>query len=84
MKCLNLQVRIKKMVNKYPVDYHPSPSELASRTHTLIFPCTPRVLLFSPEYFEFFLKPVYCTMVAKNVKIHGVKITRKYICESKI
>ena len=32
---------------------------------------------------EFFLKPVYPTMVAKEFQIDGVKITGKYMCESK-
>ena len=31
----------------------------------------------------FFLKPVYPTVIAKKFQIHGVKITGKYICESK-
>ena len=48
-ECLNSQVRINKMVNKYTVDYHPSPSELTSRMHSLIFLCTPKRFLF-PEY----------------------------------
>ena len=33
---------------------------------------------------EFFLKPVYPTMLPEKFQIHGVKITGKYICESKI
>ena len=34
-------------------------------------------------FLEFFLKPVFRTIVAENFQIHGVKITGKYICESK-
>ena len=34
----NPQVRINKMVNKYSVHYHPSPSRLTSRIHPLIEP----------------------------------------------
>ena len=41
------------------------------------------VLDLSRIFLEFFLKPVYPTMVAKKFQIHGVKITGKYICESK-
>ena len=37
MECLNPQVSISKMVNKHNVDYRPSPSELTSRIHSLMF-----------------------------------------------
>ena len=37
MKYLNPQVSISKMVNKHNVDYRPSPSELTSRIHSLMF-----------------------------------------------
>ena len=83
MKCLNLQVRFNKMVNKHTVSYHPSPSELTSRIHSLIFQWTPKGFIFSPECFLNFLKPVFCTMVAENFQIHVVKITEKCMCESK-
>ena len=33
--------------------------------------------------FEFFPKPVYSTIVAEKFQIYGVRITGKYICESK-
>ena len=48
-ECLNPQIRISKMVNEHTVDYHPSPSELTSRIHPLIFLWTPRGFI-SPEY----------------------------------
>ena len=34
---LNAQVKINKVVNKHTVDYHPSPSELTSTIHHIIF-----------------------------------------------
>ena len=52
---LNPQVRINKMVNKHTVDYHPSPSQVDSRIHLLIFLWTPKRFI-SPECFlDFFL-----------------------------
>ena len=39
--------------------------------------------VLSRIFLEFFLKPVFCTMVAEKFQIHGVKITEKCICESK-
>ena len=52
MKSLNPQVKINKMVNEHTVDYTPpSPSELTSRIHPLIFLWTPKEFIFSPEYF---------------------------------
>ena len=50
MKCLNPQVRISKMVNEHTVDYHPSPSELTSRIHPLIYLWTAKGFIFCPEY----------------------------------
>ena len=38
---------------------------------------------FAIIFLEFFVKTVYLTMVAKKFQIHAVKITRKYICQSK-
>ena len=34
-------------------------------------------------FLEFFHKPVYSTMVVEKFQIYAVKITGKYICESK-
>ena len=83
MKCLNPQVRINKMVNKHTVDYHPSPSELTSRIHPLIFLWTSKGFIIYSKCFLNFFKPVFWTMVAEKFQIHGVKITGKCICESK-
>ena len=52
----NPQVRINKMVNKHTVDYHPSPSQLISKIHALIFVWNPPEGFISPESFlNFFL-----------------------------
>ena len=79
---LNPQARINKMIKKYSVDYHRSPSQLTSRIHPLIFLRTPRGLSLQ-IFLEFFPKPGYSTMVAEKFQIYGVKVTGKYICESK-
>ena len=74
---LNPQVKINKMVNNHTVDYHPSPLQLFSRIHLTYF----YGLLTGLS--EFFPKPVYSTMVPEKFQIYSVKITGKYICESK-
>ena len=79
----NTQVRIYKMLNEEPVDYHPSPLEFTSKIHPLIFLWT-RKRFISPEYFLIFSSNLYIPPWLKKIfQIHGVKITEKYICESK-
>ena len=55
---LNPQTRINKMVNKHTVNYHPSPSQLISRIHPLIFLWTPKGFI-SPESFLIFFLNLY-------------------------
>ena len=43
------------MVNKHSVDYHPSPSKLISRIHTLIFLWTPKRFISPESFLNFFL-----------------------------
>ena len=84
MKCLNPQVKINKMVNEHTVDYtHPSPSELTSRIHPLIFLWAPKEFIFSPEYFWIFSQTCILHHGCRKFQIHGVEITGKCICESK-
>ena len=81
-ECVNPQVRIYKMLNEHTIDYHPSPSEFTSTIY-LIFLWTPKGSI-SPEYFLIFFSNVYIPpWLKKMFQIHGVKITGKYICESK-
>ena len=54
MKCLNPQVRINKMANEHAVDYYPSPSELTSRIHPVIFLWLLRDLYFLQNISWFF------------------------------
>ena len=79
---LNPQVRISEMVNKRTVDYPPSPSQLISRIHPLIFLWTPKWFISPESLLDFFPKPVYSTMVAENFQIYSVYY--KYIFKSKI
>ena len=80
---LNPLVSIHKMKNKHTVDYHPSPSQLTSRIYPLIFLWTPKGFI-SPESFLIFFLNLYITTVdVEKFQIYGVKITRKYICDSK-
>ena len=43
------------MVNKHTVNYHPSPSQLISRIHTLIFLWTPKGFISPESFLNFFL-----------------------------
>ena len=52
------QFRIKKTVNEHTVDYHPSPSELTSRIHPVIFLWTFKGFIF-PEFFSIFCSNLY-------------------------
>ena len=73
------------MVNEHTADYHPSPSELTSRIHPLIFLWTAKgnISLSLSIYIYFFFSKLYTIMVVENFQIYSVKITGKYICESK-
>ena len=51
---LNPQVRINKMGNEHTVDYHHSPSELASRIHPLIFIWSPKGFISLEHFLNFF------------------------------
>ena len=72
---LNPQVRINKMLNKHAVDYHPSPSQLISRIHPLIFLWTPKGFI-SPEcILNFFLNLYNPPWLQKSFKFYSIKIT---------
>ena len=52
---LNSKDRINQVVNKHTLDYHPSPSQLISRIHPLIFRLTSTGLIFTESLLNFFL-----------------------------
>ena len=60
-ECLNNQVRIKKMMSEYTVDYHPISSELTSMIHPLIFLWTLK-RFNSLEYFS---------NISESINIHS-------------
>ena len=69
----------------YCVDYHPKRLGLTSRIHPLIFLRTPEGFICPSRIFvEFYLKPIYPTMVGESLQIHGVQITGKCICQSSL
>ena len=79
---LNPQARINKMVNKHTVDYHPSPSQLISRIHTLIFLWTPKGFISPESFLNFFLNLYIPPWLWKSFKVIVLRLLQ-YICESK-
>ena len=77
---LNSQVRINKMVNKHTVDYLVLHNELQG--YTLIFLWTPKGFISPETFLNFFLNLYIPSWLRKSFKFM-VKITGKYICESK-
>ena len=57
-ECVNLPVKINKMVNEHTFNYHPRLSELTSRIYPHIYLCTPMDFI-SPEYFLNFFSNLY-------------------------
>ena len=66
---------------------HPFPSELASQIQSLIFLWTPRGFSLQNTSWIFsqtcISHQLYPTMVAEKFQIYNVKITGRYICETK-
>ena len=65
---LNPQARINKIVNKHAVDYHPSPSQLISKIHTLIFLCTRKGFISPESFLNFFLNLYIPPWLRKSFK----------------
>ena len=82
-KYLNHQARINKIVNKHNVDYHPSPSQLISRIHTLIFLWNPKGFIFPESFLNFFLNLYIPPWLQKNFKF-SVKATANTFLSQKI
>ena len=64
-----------KIANKHTVDYQPSPSQLISEIHTLIFLWTPKGFISPESFLNFFAKSVYSTKVVEKFQSYNVKIT---------
>ena len=71
------------MVNKHSVDYHPSPSQLISRIHTLIFLWTPKGFISPESFLNFFLNLYIPSWLQKSFKF-SVKITANTFVSQKI
>ena len=81
---LNPQVKINKMVSKHTVYYHPNPSQLTSRIHSLIFLCTPKRYI-SPEFFlEFFLNLYIPPWLRKSFKFMVLRLLADTFLSEKI
>ena len=80
---LNPQVRINKIVNKHTADYHPSPSQLISRIHTLIFLWTPKGFISLESFLNFFLNLNIPPWLQRSFTF-GVKITANTFVSQKI
>ena len=80
---LNPQAWINKMVNKHTVDYHPSPSQLISRIHPLIFLWTPKGFISPESFLNFFLNLYIPSWLQKSFKF-SVKITANTFVSQKI
>ena len=80
---LNPQARINKMVNKHSVDYHPIPSQLISRIHTLIFLWNPKGFVSPESSFNFILNLYVPPCLLKNFEF-SVKITSNTFVSQKI
>ena len=75
------------MINKRTVDYHPSPSQLILRIHTLIFLCTPKGFIFPESFLNFFLNLYIPPWLRKSFKLIvlrllqiGLRVKKNWIC----
>ena len=72
------------MVNEHIFDYHPSPSELTSRIHPLIFLWTPKEFI-SPEYLLNFFSNLYIPpWLRKSFKFIVLSLLEKTFASQKI
>ena len=81
---LNPQVRIKKMVNEHTVDYHPSPSQLISRIHPLIFLWTPKGHISLESFLNFFLNLYIPLWLRKSFKFIVLRLLQIHLWVKKL
>ena len=81
---LNPQVRINKMVNKHTVNYHPSPSQLISRIHPLIFPWTPKGFISPESFLNFFLNLHIPPWLHKSFKFIALRLLQIHLRVKKL
>ena len=81
---LNPQAMINKMVNKHTVNYHPSPSQLVSRIHTLIFLWTPKGFISPESFLNFFLNLYIPPWLRKSFKIIVLRLLQIHLWVKKL
>ena len=80
----NPQVRINKMVHKYAVDYHPSPSQLISRMYPLIFLWTPKGFISPESFLNFFLNLYIPPWLRKSFKFRVLGLLQIHLWLKKL
>ena len=72
------------MVNKHTVDYHPSPSQLTSRIHPLIFLWTPKGFVSPESFLNFFLNLYIPALLRKSFKFVLLRLLANIFVSQKI
>ena len=72
------------MLNKNTVDYHPSPSQLISRIHTLIFLWTPKGFISPESFLNFFLNLYIPRWLRKSFKFILLRLLANTLESQKI
>ena len=80
----NPLVRINKMVNNRTVDYHPSPSQLISKIHPLIFLWTPKGFISPESFLKFFLNLYFSPWLQKSFKFIVLRLLGNTFVSQKI
>ena len=78
---LNPHARIKKIVNKHTVHYHPSPSQLTSRIHTLMFLWKPKGFISPESFLNFFLNLYVPPWLRKSFKFSVTIIANTFVSQ---
>ena len=81
---LSPQAKINKIVNKHTVDYHPSPSQLVSRVHSLIFLWTLKGFISSESFFNFFMDLYIPLYLRKSFKFIVLRLLENIFVSQKI
>ena len=72
------------MVNKHTVDYHPSPSQLISRIHPLIFLWTPKGHISLESFLNFFLNLYIPLWLRKSFKFIVLRLLQIHLWVKKL
>ena len=72
------------MVNKHTVDYDPSPSQLISRMHTLIFLWTPKEFISPESFLNFFLNLYIPPWLWKSFKFIVLRLLQMHLWVKKL